>query len=264
MSRLLLSLITSLLFIAQATAAEPRTAERMEWTIDGVKREADVFLVKTAKDEPAPLVFGFHGHGGSMRNAARSFRLHDVWPEAIVVYMQGLNTPGKLTDPEGKKPGWQPAQGEQGDRDLKFFDAVLATLKEKHKVDEKRIYSTGHSNGGGFTYLLWSERPTVFAAVAPSAAVGHRGMKPLTPKPVMHVAGENDKLVKYEWQKLTMTRLKSLNECGEGTEWGKNCTLHPSKTGNPVVTLIHPGAHGYPEEAPELIVKFFKEHRKER
>lgn len=161
MSRLLLSLLTSLLFVAQTTAAEPRNPERMEWTIDGVKREADVFLVKSEKNEPAPLVFGFHGHGGSMRNAARSFRLHDVWPEAFVVYMQGLNTPGKLTDPEGKKS-------------------------------------------------------------------------------------------------------KRLNECGDGTEWGKNCTLYPSKTGNPVVTLIHPGAHGYPEEAPELIVKFFKEHCNER
>lgn len=260
--RCLLSAIACLLSIITLHAAEPRSPERMEWTVEGVKREADVFLVKSATNEPAPLVFGFHGHGGSLRNAARSFRLHDVWPEAIVVYMQGLNTPGKLTDPEGKKPGWQPAQGEQGDRDLKFFDAVLKTLKEKHKVDERRIYSTGHSNGGGFTYLLWSERPSVFAAVAPSAAVGNRTTKPLKPKPVMHIAGENDNLVKYEWQKLTMTRLKALNECGEGTAWGKHCTLYPSKNGNPVVTLIHPGAHGYPAEAPELIVKFFKEHRK--
>ncbi len=262
MSRCWQSLLALLLLIAGASAAEPRTAERMEWTIDGVKREADVFLAPSKTNEPAPLVFGFHGHGGSMQNAARSFRLHEVWPEAIVVYMQGLNTPGKLTDPEGKKPGWQPAQGEQGDRDLKFFDDVLATLKEKHKVDERRIYSTGHSNGGGFTYLLWAERPAVFAAVAPSAAAGHRGMKALKPKPVMHIAGEQDKLVKYEWQQLMMTRLKALNECGDGTEWGKNCTLYPSKSGNPVVTLIHPGAHGYPAEAPELIVKFFKEHRK--
>jgi hypothetical protein len=56
-------------------------------------------------------------HGGSMLNAARTLGYHTRWPEAIVVYMQGLNTPGRLTDPEGRQPGWQHAVGDQGDRD---------------------------------------------------------------------------------------------------------------------------------------------------
>jgi hypothetical protein len=34
--------------------------------------------------------------------------------------MQGLNTPRALTDPEGKRPGWQKTFG-QGDRALKSF-----------------------------------------------------------------------------------------------------------------------------------------------
>lgn len=236
----------------------------MEWTVDGLKREADVFAPNKPSDDPPPLVFGFHGHGGNMRNAARSFRLHELWPEAVVVYMQGLNTPGKLTDPDGKKSGWQSTIGDQNDRDLKFFDAVLASMKEKHKVDERRVYSTGHSNGGGFTYLLWAARGDVFAAVAPSAAVGGRSTKDLKPLPVMHIAGENDELVKFAWQQLAMNRLRTINDCGEGIAWEKekNCTLYPSKSGNPVVTMIHPGTHTYPAEAPALIVKFFKQHRR--
>ena len=91
-----------------------------------------------------------------MNNAARSFQIHERWDEAIVVYMQGLNTPGQLTDPEGKKRGWQKEKGDQKDRDLRFFDEVLKAMKSEYKVDVKRIYSTGHSNGGGFTYLLWA------------------------------------------------------------------------------------------------------------
>jgi polyhydroxybutyrate depolymerase len=51
-----------------------------------------------------------------------------------------------------------------------LFDAVLATLKIAYKVDEKQIYATGHSNGGGFTYLLWAARWDEFAAIAPCAA----------------------------------------------------------------------------------------------
>lgn len=47
------------------------------------------------------------GHHGGSRQASRSFQMHSEWPEAIVVYMQGLPTPGQWTDPDGKKPGWQ-------------------------------------------------------------------------------------------------------------------------------------------------------------
>lgn len=252
----------SILFVVSNSLAAQTT--RMEWEIDGVKREADVFVSSKPTSEPPPLVFGFHGHGGNMRNAARSFRMHELWPEAVVVYMQGLNTPGRLTDPEGKKPGWQSGVGELGDRDLKFFDAVLATMKEKHKIDDRHVYSTGHSNGGGFTYLLLAARGDVFAAVAPSAAAAARSAKDLKPKPVMHIAGENDELVKFAWQQAAMTRLRTINECGEGTPWHdlKYCTIYPSKNGNPVVTLVHPGTHKYPDEAPPLIVKFFKEHER--
>jgi polyhydroxybutyrate depolymerase len=235
--------------------------ERRTWTVDGVERAALVHFPSKASTDPSPVVFGFHGHGGSMNNAARQFSLHTLWPEAIVVYMQGLNTPGRLTDPEGKKPGWQSDIGNQGDRDLKFFDAVVATLKKDRKVDEKRIYSTGHSNGGGFTYLLWAARGDLFAALAPSAsAAAGKQQSLLKPKPVLHVAGENDPLVKFEWQKATMDTLRKLNECGEGKAWDKYCTQYESKLGAPVVTCIHPGTHAYLKDAPALIVKFFKEH----
>ena len=235
---------------------------RREWTVDGVSREALLYLPEQAKTQPAPMVFAFHGHGGSMTNASRMFPIHTLWPEAIVVFMQGLNTPGKLTDPEGKKPGWQNSVGMLGDRDLKFFDTVLASLKADCKVDDKRIYSTGHSNGGGFTYLLWAARGDVFAAMAPSASAAAQNLSLLKPKPVLHIAGENDPLVKFAWQKATMDALIKLNECGAGTAWemDANCTIHASATGNPVVTAIHPGNHSYPKQAPAVIVKFFKEH----
>lgn len=250
-------------FEAAATAAEPT---RMEWTVAGSKREADMFAPSQPDKLPAPLVFGFHGHGGNMRNAARSYRIHELWPEAIVVYMQGLNTPGRLTDPEGKKTGWQSTVGDQEDRDLKFFDAVFATIKEKYRVDTDRVYATGHSNGGGFTYLLWSARGEEFAAMAPSAAVAARSFSRLKPKPVLHIAGENDELVKFTWQQATISRLKELNQCGDGKPWQDitHCTLYPSKSSNPLVTLIHPGNHSYPQEAPAQIVRFFKEHRRSK
>ncbi len=254
-------LLIALFFSSVALrATEP---ERQEWKVDGVTREGLVYAPATATSSATPVVFAFHGHGGTMKNAARSFAYHTEWPEAITVYLQGLNTPGKLTDPEGKRSGWQSSPGDQQDRDLKFYDAVLASLKKDYKVDDKRIFSTGHSNGGGFTYLLWATRGDTLAAVAPSAAISTRSMKDLKPKPVLHVAGEKDTLVKYDWQVKTIDALRKLNGTdGDAQQWEKLGKLYPSKTGTPVIAYIHSGGHNFPSDAPALIVKFFKEQGK--
>lgn len=260
---MLLATLTALVLLPGAEIPP----KKMEWTIGDANREA--LVSAPAQDsKSSPVVFAFHGHGGNAAQAARSFGYHKIWPEAIVVYMQGLPTPGKLTDPEGKKNGWQSSAGDQGDRDLKFFDAVLKTLKKDYAVDENRIYSTGHSNGGGFTYTLWAERGDVFAAMAPSAAGPGSDFKNLKPKPAMHVAGEKDPLVKYEWQTGTMERVRKLNGCeATGKEWATSGkfvgTEYPSKSGTPFVSLIYPGTHTFPDEAPKLIVKFFQQHEKD-
>lgn len=233
-----------------------------EFQVDSVSRKAIIYLPKDSS-KAAPVVFAFHGHGGTMQHAARTFAYQTHWPEAIVVYMQGLNTPGKLTDPEGKKSGWQSGPGDQQDRDLKFFDVVLASLKKDYKVDEKRIYATGHSNGGGFTYLLWATRGDVFAAFGPSAAFSIKAASQLKPKPMIHVAGKADPLVKFDFQEKMINFVKKLDQCEEsGKDWDKAGNLvgteYVGKTGNNVVTLIHPDDHTFHKEAPKLITKFFK------
>ncbi len=251
--------LTLLLAASSACAADP--LQRKEWKIGDATREALVYVPATAAEKPAPVVFAFHGHGGTMKAAAQRWSYHTRWPEAICVYVQGLPTPGKLTDPQGKLPGWQHEAGEQGDRDLKFFDAVLASLRKDHKIDAKRIYVTGHSNGGRFTQLLWAVRPDVFAAVAPSGSAATTLLKDLKPKPCLHVAGEKDALVKFEWQQTTMAAIRKLNGCdAEGKPDGKGLTVYPSATGTPFVAYVYPGGHAPPADAPEKIVAFFKQH----
>lgn len=239
-------------------------AKAQEFTVGDLKREAVVYA-PAKPGKAVPVVFVYHGHGGTARHAARTMAFHTHWPEAVVVYPQGVPTPGKLTDPEGRKTGWQGAAGDQDDRDLKFFDEMLKWVKKEYPVDGKRVYCTGHSNGGGFTYLLWQQRGEAFAAVAPSAAAG-KNAKDLKPKPCLHVAGEADALVKYEWQTATMATVRKANGCEEsGKEWAKAGklvgTVYESKGGTPFVSLIGPGGHEYPNDAPKLIVKFFQEHQ---
>jgi polyhydroxybutyrate depolymerase len=249
--------------ICTLLVAAAAQAEVMHWTVDGVERKALVFA--PAAPTPGgggkvPVVFGFHGHGGNMGSAAQAMAFQGAWPEALVVYMQGLPTPSK-TDPRGLQHGWQHDAGELGDRDLKFFDAVLATLRQKYPVDDRRIYAAGFSNGGFFTYLLWAKRASTFAGFAPCAGLIWPTLHLSEPKPVLHVAGEADPLVKFADQEKAIEAVRQRNGAtAAGTSCGPGCTLYPSTKGAPVETFLHPGAHIYPREATGLIVKFFKEH----
>lgn len=246
---------------ALASAAEALRSR--EWLVDGVKREALLHEPRGASEAAAAVVFVFHGHGGSMRQAARSIAIHERWPEALVVYPQGLPTPGRLTDPEGKRRGWQAGPGEQGDRDLAFFDAMWRSLQKDYRVDTRRVYATGHSNGGAFTYLLWAKRGDEFAAFGPSSAVAARTFGDLRPAPVIHIAGKSDPLVKFAWQKAMIETLRRNNRCDEGRATANGGTLYESKLGAPVMTYVHPGGHAYASEATALIVEFFQQHRRE-
>src|SRR4051794_13576550 len=80
---------------AMAAWAIPVSAERPEivtWTIDGVIRQAIVYAPAAPAGARAPLVLSFHGHGDDMHNFQHT-NLHQAWPEAIVVYLQGLPSP---------------------------------------------------------------------------------------------------------------------------------------------------------------------------
>lgn len=231
------------------------------WKVGDVTREALVY-VPAGTGAKRPLVFVFHGHGGRSEFSARTFAAHKHWPEAVCVYPQGLPTAVPVLDPEGKRSGWQKFVGDQKDRDLEFFDAMLKSLVAEEGIDEKRVFSAGHSNGGYFTYVLCAARHDKLAAAAPVAgAVNPRDVKTMKPLPVLHVAGEADKIVPYATQEKTMAQLRTLNKCEEkGKAAGKYCTEYNSANGPPVVTFIHPGGHNVPDGAPERIVEFFKQH----
>ena len=225
-------------------------AEVMRWQVDGVTREAIVHVPESPGDAGAPLVLSFHGFGDNMQNFQYT-NIHVAWPEAIVVYFQGLERRRGLL-------GWQVEPGGNGDRDLKLVDVALRSLRETHRIDDDRIYATGYSNGGMFTYLLWAERPDVFAAYAPVAARLRGSVRPEQPRPVLHVAGTRDRVVRFADQQAAIAVALEVNGVDATTPCGAGCTLYGAGTPAPVMTWIHAGAHVYPRGTSQRIVSFLR------
>ncbi len=245
--------LVGLLLVLGACGA---SAEVIRWQVDGETREAIVFApAASPSGAGAPLVLSFHGYGDNVENFQHT-SVHLAWPEAIVVYFQGLERGRGLR-------GWQVEQGD-GNRDLRLVDVALASLRETYRVDDDRIYATGFSNGGMFTYLLWAERPGVFAAYAPVAARLRPSVRPTQPRPVFHVAGERDGVVGFSDQEAAIAIAIEVNGGSSTTRCGAGCTVYGASTPVPVMTWIHAGAHVYPRETSERIVSFFRDQSRAR
>jgi polyhydroxybutyrate depolymerase len=148
--------------------------------------------------------------------------------------------------------------GDHGDRDLKFFDAIVEQLQREGRVDPAKIFVTGHSNGGAFIYLLWAKRGERITAYASSAAAWFGPYLGLRPTHFLMVAGENDDLVKYAWQRRTFDGLCRHFDCAAARRDASGCLVAEASTGAQIVAYVHSGAHQFPAEAPALIVKFFR------
>lgn len=262
-------LVVSIVLALSAASVKAEQGAVMTWNIGGVERKALVFAPAVENpNEKRALIFAFHGHGGDMQHTATQMDFQTAWPEAIVVYPQGLDGPGVVHDPAGNAPGWQRYVGDFGDRDLKFFDRMLETLRQKYPVDNQRIYVAGFSNGAYFSYVLWATRSTTLTAIGAVAGAVTGAQLPqiqlTSPLPVMHIAGLMDGSVLLEWQAATMAADRNVNSAPikDGQSCGESCVLFPSPSQADVKTLFFNGGHTYPAWASAEFVKFFKAHKR--
>jgi polyhydroxybutyrate depolymerase len=231
----------------------PGSAELVTWKVDGDTRSGFVYVPSSpTPGAKLPVVFAFHGRGDDIQNF-EFIGLHRTWPGAVVVYIQGLDNRGLS--------GWQVERGQDADRDLKLVDLALDSLRKKYSIDDSRIYATGFSNGAAFTFLLWAERPNVFAAYAVVAGRLRPSVQPKQPRPMMHVAGVSDPQIAYADQRAAIVTAIAVNGVRSQSErCGSGCTIYGGNTPSPVVTWIHPGGHEYPRGTSERIADFFQKH----
>ena len=151
---------------------------------------------------PLPLVVALHGGGGSGRQFETQSRLSEKADKEgfIVVYPDGLQNPGILglrTWNAGACCG-QSAVTRQAD-DVGFIRELIDKLVATYRIDSKRIYATGHSNGGMLCYRLACELPDKLAAIAANAGTMQveTACRPTRVMPILHIHSQLDRNVPY-------------------------------------------------------------------
>jgi polyhydroxybutyrate depolymerase len=224
--------------------------------IDGVEREATVYAPAATK-APAPVIFGFHGHGGNSRNAARSFDLQDAWPDAVVVYPEGLPTKTRL-DPLGRSRGWSQEDSAEN-KDIKFTAALYQKVLNDYHGDATRVFAMGHSNGGQFMYVLWSQLPSKFAAFGSCEGAGAL-MVTLSPKPFFITIGDADMIVRPQLQHKSLDAAFKVDGSEKsGQPYGEKGTYY--KGVQPVVYWAYHGGHRFPSDCVPTMMRFFQSIR---
>ena len=233
----------------------------LSFEVNGVTRTA-VLVVPADLSHPAPLVFAFHGHGGNGAMFDRRMDIDGLWPEAIAIYPDGLPGHKGLTDPEGTQPGWQVRPGDEGDRDLAFFDVMLSTLRAKLPVDDNRVFAMGHSNGSGFTALLLTLRGASIAATATLSGQPAELEFNIAPvRSMFLMMGMTDPLVPFDQQRQAIPRAQAKLAIDPATAKTDGYLTTANGPNNVELdTYIHPGGHDVPAEVPPLIVAFFQRH----
>lgn len=238
----------------RAGKCKARATEQRTVVVDGIARTYYVNPGRDAATTPSPLVFAFHGLGSSP-GIAQSWGIASAWPEATVVYPQGMPP---------NEPGWQFGLGDSGDQDVRFVDAMLTDLARAYRVDLRRVYTTGHSNGGALSFVLLAARPERFAAVA-SVNFPDAGNLPwaAVPRPALYISGDQDTGHNpgdgAEWVRDQLLRLNGAGS--QGAEWMPGVFLYPpAASGQPVLYSRFPGGHEWPPMATPAIVKFFQAH----
>jgi len=155
--------------------------------------------------KPAPLVILLHGFGASGLVQELVFRLQPESDARGFLYAH----PDGTVDTDGKR-FWNATDaccdfGQTMVDDVAYLAGLVEEIGEHHAVDPKRVFFTGHSNGGFMSHRLACERSDLIAAVASLA--GSTFLDPAKcnathPVSVLQIHGTKDDSVLYEGETI--------------------------------------------------------------
>ena len=161
-----------------------------ELIINGTTREYIIYVPENyTGTSSVPLLLSFHGLTSNMEfnfNYTNFDQLAEN-ENFIVVHPNGIDN--RWTVNASNNP------------DIDFIEALLDQLENDYKIESNRIYSTGMSNGGNFSFTLacgLNNRIAAFASVTGlmlQAAIGD--CIPTRPLSILHIHGTEDQIANY-------------------------------------------------------------------
>lgn len=185
------TLLALLLFITSCSIAQDFNKEI---NVGGQTREYILHLPPHFnKEDKHALVLVFHGGGGTAKRSLQFFGINQVADTAgfIAVYPNGLNK------------GWNDGRAikKHSNDDIAFIRQLIDQLSKDYQIDEKRIFTTGISNGGFFSFALGLHLADKIRAIAPVCATIpadiFTGYSPVKPVSLLLINGTEDPLVPY-------------------------------------------------------------------
>ena len=155
-----------------------------------------------------PLVLVLHGWGGTSERIERYYQLDALVDELgfLVAYPEGTEETHRRHFWGGHRRFWDATDaccnfyGAPVD-DVAYLDAVIDDVSAHYRVDPKRVFVMGLSNGGYMSHRYACDRAGRVAAIVSQAGAmwaDATRCKPSEPVAVLQIHGTEDEIVAYE------------------------------------------------------------------
>ena len=200
--------------------------------VGGTEREYKIYVPKDLGAK-RPLLISCHGMN---QDAAYQMGMLDI---------QSVADTAKFVTvfPEGINKSWDIS----GNRDINFMLAIIDEMVEKYDIDRGRVYLSGFSMGGMFTYHAMNKIADRIAAFAPISGYpmgGATASPNVRPIPIIHTHGTSDDVVTFSNVQKNLNVWIKHNGCPETAEVTKryrnaaHITRHVWGPGNDDVEVV--------------------------
>lgn len=187
--------------------AAPAAAAAIDTSPLGGDRPVEPYVPASYKQgTPTPLVILLHGFGAAGVLEELIFRLKGTAEEKGFLYL----APDGTINAEDKR-FWNATDAccdfdGTGVDDVGYLRGLIDEAKARFTVDPKRVFITGHSNGGFMSFRMACDQADVVAAIASLAGstwLDPTKCSPTEPVSVLEIHGTKDEDVLYEGMPTT-------------------------------------------------------------
>jgi len=148
-----------------------------------------------------PLMISMHGMNQDIAFQQNQTKWEQVAKDNnfVVVYPGGINNSWDIS----------------GTRDIEFVLAIIEEMSKRYDIDRERVYLSGFSMGGMFTYHAATKIADKIAAFAPVSGylMGGPNTKSSRPIPIIHTHGTTDDVVAYSGVSTCLNAWIKRNGC---------------------------------------------------